>query len=71
MRMIPYFTEIGQPVPKNAKDGAKLIKEIESLSPGVKIDSSGNIRSSKNDTSLGLIPSDAENQVDSSMNNSG
>ncbi|MNK68548.1 Capsule biosynthesis protein CapA [compost metagenome] len=71
LRMIPYFTEIGQPVPKNAKDGAKLIKEIESLSPGVKIDSSGNIRSSKNDTSLGLIPSDAENQVDSSMNNSG
>ncbi|WP_433943724.1 CapA family protein [Paenibacillus sp. SN-8-1] len=71
LRMIPYFTEIGQPVPKNAKDGAKLIKEIESLSPGVKIDSNGNIRSSKSDTSLGLIPSDTVNKVDTSMNNSG
>lgn len=71
LRMIPYFTEIGQPVPKNAKDGAKLIKEIENLSPGVTIDSNGNMKSSKKDTSLGLLPSDAGEKIDNSMNNSG
>ncbi|RUT27969.1 CapA family protein [Paenibacillus zeisoli] len=71
LRMIPYFTEIGQPVPKNAKDGATLIKEIESLSPGVKIDSNGNFKASNQDTSLGLIPSDSDNKADNSTNNSG
>lgn len=64
LRMIPFFTEIGQPVPKNAKDGAKLIKEIEKLSPGVKIDANGNMKATKNNTSLGMTDPQAENQVD-------
>ncbi|USB32259.1 CapA family protein [Paenibacillus sp. YPG26] len=71
LRMIPFLTEIGQPVPKNAQDSAKLMKEIESLSPGVKIDSYGNIRSIKNDTNPALIPSDAEHKMDTSKDNSG
>lgn len=63
LRMIPYFTEIGQPVPKNAADGAKLIKEIDSLSPGVNIDANGNFKATKNNTSLGMTKPDAGDLV--------
>ncbi|WMT39486.1 CapA family protein [Paenibacillus sp. D2_2] len=44
LKLTPYFTEIGQPVPMNEKDGAKMLKEIEALSPGIKIDASGEVR---------------------------
>lgn len=44
LKLTPYLTEIGQPVPMNEQDGAKMLKDIEVLSPGIKIDASGEVR---------------------------
>ncbi|ANS73820.1 hypothetical protein AWM70_03910 [Paenibacillus yonginensis] len=46
MKLIPYTAELGQPVPMNAEDGAKLLQEIQSLSPGVTVDMAGNAAAS-------------------------
>ncbi len=45
LKMIPYLTEIGQPVPMNDSDGIKLFQRVESLSSGVKIANSGEVTS--------------------------
>lgn len=45
LKLIPYQAELAQPVPMNEEDGAKLLKEIQDLSPGVTVDSEGNIKS--------------------------
>ncbi|AWB44133.1 hypothetical protein DCC85_07805 [Paenibacillus sp. CAA11] len=44
MKLIPYHAELGQPVPMNAQDGAKLLQEIQQLSPGVTVDSGGELK---------------------------
>lgn len=45
LKMIPYLTELGQPVPMNYEDGVKLLQRVESLSSGVKIANSGEVTS--------------------------
>ncbi|RCX21752.1 poly-gamma-glutamate synthesis protein (capsule biosynthesis protein) [Fontibacillus phaseoli] len=45
MKLIPYRTELGQPVPMNDEEGAKLLKEVEGFSPGVAIEASGKVKS--------------------------
>ncbi|GGH15695.1 CapA family protein [Paenibacillus segetis] len=45
LKMIPYLTEVGQPVPMNYEDGVKLFQRVESLSSGVKIANSGEVTS--------------------------
>lgn len=44
LKLTPYLTEIGQPVPMDEKNGTKLLKEIETLSPGIRINDSGEVR---------------------------
>ncbi|MCQ4086984.1 CapA family protein [Saccharibacillus sp. JS10] len=44
MKLVPYWAEVGRPVPMEQPDAQKLLKRIETLSPGVKIDAKGNIR---------------------------
>ncbi|MFP4979124.1 CapA family protein [Paenibacillus sp. CN-4] len=34
LKVLPYHAELGQPVPMNAEDGAKLLKKVEGLSGG-------------------------------------
>lgn len=46
MKLIPYKTEIGQPVPMNSEDGARLLKEVESYSPGISIGVMGEVSTS-------------------------
>ncbi|GGA44755.1 capsular polysaccharide biosynthesis protein [Paenibacillus physcomitrellae] len=43
MKLIPYTAELAQPVPMQAEDAAKLLQEIQSLSPGVTVDKAGNV----------------------------
>lgn len=43
LKLTPYFTEIGQPVPMEEKDGSKLLQEVEAMSPGIKINASGEV----------------------------
>lgn len=43
LKLIPYKTELGQPVPMAEEEGAKLLKEVESFSPGVSIGASGKV----------------------------
>ncbi|MDU4697822.1 MAG: CapA family protein [Paenibacillus sp.] len=47
LKLIPYRTELGQPVPMNAEDGSKLLKEIQSFSPGVRISEEGDVSAAK------------------------
>jgi len=44
LKMMPHHAELGQAVPMNEADGAKLIKRIESISSGVQIDEEGHVR---------------------------
>ncbi|OWA33003.1 hypothetical protein B9G55_24065 [Saccharibacillus sp. O16] len=44
MKLVPYWAELGQPVPMKPVDAKKLLKRIEGLSPGVKIDAEGRIQ---------------------------
>lgn len=44
LKLIPFKTELGQPVPMNEEDGAKLLKEVQSFSPGVSISASGEVK---------------------------
>ncbi|WP_334076238.1 MULTISPECIES: CapA family protein [Paenibacillus] len=43
LKLIPYKTELGQPVPMTEEEGAKLFKELEGYSPGVSIGTSGKV----------------------------
>ncbi|WP_059054254.1 CapA family protein [Paenibacillus senegalimassiliensis] len=43
LRLIPYRTELGQPVLMNAEDGGKLLREIAEMSPGVRIADTGEV----------------------------
>lgn len=43
LKLIPYKTELGQPVPMTEEEGAKVLKEVEGFSPGVKIGASGKV----------------------------
>lgn len=47
LKLIPYLTELGQPVPMSPEDGSRLLKEIESFSPGVRISEDGEVSASK------------------------
>lgn len=47
LKLIPFRTELGQPVPMSAEDGNKLLKEIEGFSPGVRISEDGDVSASK------------------------
>lgn len=44
LKLIPYKTELGQPVPMNEEEGAKLLKEVQGYSPGVSISAAGEVR---------------------------
>ncbi|SDF64451.1 poly-gamma-glutamate synthesis protein (capsule biosynthesis protein) [Fontibacillus panacisegetis] len=44
LSLIPYRTELGRPVPVSEEDGAGILKMVEGLSPGIKIDASGNVK---------------------------
>ncbi|WP_339321581.1 CapA family protein [Paenibacillus sp. FSL W8-0194] len=42
MKLVPYHAELGQPVPMNAQEGGRLMKELQNLSiGGVKISADG------------------------------
>lgn len=45
MKLIPFRTEIGQPVPLKGEEGAQLLKKVESLSKDIAIDGGGHVRS--------------------------
>lgn len=45
MKLLPFRTEIGQPVPLKGEEGAQLLKKVESLSKDIAIDSGGHVRS--------------------------
>ncbi|WP_068786420.1 CapA family protein [Paenibacillus phocaensis] len=47
LKLIPYRTELGQPVPMTAEEGSQLLKEIEGYSPGVRISEAGEVTTSK------------------------
>jgi poly-gamma-glutamate capsule biosynthesis protein CapA/YwtB (metallophosphatase superfamily) len=44
LKMHPHHAELGQAVPMNQADGEKLIKRVESISPGVRIEQDGSVR---------------------------
>lgn len=44
VKMLPYYAELGQAVPMNEQDGAKLRERVESISTGVKIESDGSVQ---------------------------
>ncbi|WP_238996684.1 CapA family protein [Paenibacillus pinistramenti] len=48
MKLVPYDAELAQPVPMDAAAGAKLLQEIQSLSPGVTVDKAGNAAAAAN-----------------------
>jgi poly-gamma-glutamate capsule biosynthesis protein CapA/YwtB (metallophosphatase superfamily) len=43
VKMLPYHAELGQAVPMNEQDGAKLLKRMESLSTNVRIEPDGRV----------------------------
>jgi poly-gamma-glutamate synthesis protein (capsule biosynthesis protein) len=43
LTMLPYYTELGRPVPLHGQDGAKLLQRVESLSFNVRIHPDGRI----------------------------
>ncbi|MNZ95924.1 Capsule biosynthesis protein CapA [compost metagenome] len=45
LSLTPYRTELGRPVPISGEDGIGILKMVESLSPGIKIDASGKVKS--------------------------
>ncbi|AZK49138.1 CapA family protein [Paenibacillus lentus] len=45
MKLHPFRTDIGQPVPLKDEEGAQLLKKVESLSNNISIDSLGNVHS--------------------------
>lgn len=54
LKLIPYRTELGQPVPMSPEDGSRLLKEIEGFSPGVRISEDGEVSVSR--TGMGSMP---------------
>ncbi|GGN91531.1 CapA family protein [Saccharibacillus kuerlensis] len=44
LKLVPHWAEVGRPVPMEKADAQKLLQRIQSLSPGVKIDSDGRVR---------------------------
>jgi poly-gamma-glutamate capsule biosynthesis protein CapA/YwtB (metallophosphatase superfamily) len=44
LKMLPFHAELGQAVPMNEKDGAKLLKRMESLSKHVRIQTDGSVQ---------------------------
>lgn len=47
MKLLPYHAELAQPVPMNKKEGAALLREVQSRSFGVKISEDGTVSSVK------------------------
>ncbi|GAA0133821.1 CapA family protein [Paenibacillus sp. YSY-4.3] len=45
MKLLPFRTEIGQPVPLQGEEGAQVFSKVESLSKNIAIDASGAVRS--------------------------
>ncbi|MNJ26691.1 Capsule biosynthesis protein CapA [compost metagenome] len=45
MKLLPFRTEIGQPIPLKGEEGIQLLKKVESLSKDISIDSHGHVRS--------------------------
>ncbi|MNJ55024.1 Capsule biosynthesis protein CapA [compost metagenome] len=43
MKLLPFRTEIGQPVPLKGEEAAQVLKRVESLSQDVKINSNGEV----------------------------
>ncbi|GIO37206.1 hypothetical protein J41TS12_20670 [Paenibacillus antibioticophila] len=43
LKLVPYRTEVGQPVPMNEEERAQLWSKIEAISPGVRIKESGEV----------------------------
>lgn len=43
LKLVPYRAEVGRPVPMEQDDAQKLLKRVESLSPGVRINADGRI----------------------------
>ncbi|MWJ33533.1 CapA family protein [Saccharibacillus sp. WB 17] len=44
LTLVPYWAELGRPVPMNKSDGQKLLRRIENLSPGVEISANGRVQ---------------------------
>lgn len=45
MRLLPFRTEVGQPVPLQGEEGARILKKVESLSRNIAIDANGAVHS--------------------------
>nr|WP_316244869.1 CapA family protein [Paenibacillus antibioticophila] len=43
LKLVPYRTEVGQPVPMNEAERTQLWSELEAISPGVRIKESGEV----------------------------
>lgn len=44
LNLVPYRTEVGQPVPMNDEERVKLWSELEAISPGISIKESGEVQ---------------------------
>lgn len=44
LKMIPFFTNVGQAIPLKGERGQKVMKRLEGMSPGIRIDQNGYIR---------------------------
>ncbi|NGZ75740.1 CapA family protein [Saccharibacillus sp. VR-M41] len=44
LKLVPYWAELARPVPMDQADAQRLLRRIEKLSPGVKIDADGRVR---------------------------
>ncbi|WP_246281242.1 CapA family protein [Saccharibacillus qingshengii] len=47
LKLVPYWAELGQPVPMKKADAQKLLRRIDELSPGVRIGEDGQVRAQK------------------------
>lgn len=45
MKLLPFRTEVGQPVPLQGEEGAEVLRKVESLSKNIAIDASGAVHS--------------------------
>ncbi|NGQ95948.1 CapA family protein [Brevibacillus sp. SYP-B805] len=44
LKMLPFRAELGQAVPMNKQDGARLIRRVESISTGVRVEPDGSVK---------------------------
>lgn len=69
-KLIPYVTGIGQPVPMEAEQAQKMFKRVEGLSPGVTINSEGDVQSTSGANNQAVSNTNNNNDSTSNSNNS-